>query len=117
MPSFARAFIPDFATIASFFGAVKNSMGGHNHVPKSISQNWVNRVAPYTLINVAGQILEIYLLNPRTFGANAGVGHFEPLYLPIFTARLRTTWRACCIISSLKIIQVCVVVFFVVERI
>jgi hypothetical protein len=89
MPSGTRAYTPDFATISSFFGAARaaggkpgNATGGYDAVPERIPARWTNRVAPYTLLDVTAQIVAQYAAYPRAFGANAGVGNFEPLALP-----------------------------------
>jgi hypothetical protein len=89
MPSGTHLYTPDLATISSFFGAQPaapgspgNATGGYDSVPERIPPNYVNRVLPYTLLDVSTQILEMYLAAPGPFGANAGVGNFEPLSLP-----------------------------------
>jgi hypothetical protein len=89
MPSGTHLYTPDFETISSFFGAQPaakgspgNATGGYDFVPERIPPNFVNRIAPYTVLDVATNILAMYLAAPRAFGDNAGVGNFEPLGLP-----------------------------------
>jgi hypothetical protein len=89
MPSGTHGYIPDLATISSFFGAQPaaqgspgNATGGYDFVPERIPPNFVNRVAPYTLLDVVTNIVALYLAAPGPFGGNAGVGNFEPLRLP-----------------------------------
>jgi hypothetical protein len=70
MPS-GPNYIPDEATISSFFGPVKQSDGTYtfNHAEK-ISANWTNRIAPYSNEDVSTEIMEQYLEYPVLFGGS-----------------------------------------------
>ncbi|KAF2083470.1 putative aromatic peroxygenase [Saccharata proteae CBS 121410] len=73
-------YTPDLATISSFFGASKNSDGtwSFNNMEK-IPDNWTNRVAPYSNMDVTSEILSMYLLHPVLFGGATGSGGFDAL--------------------------------------
>nr|AQA29370.1 hypothetical protein 77 [Fulvia fulva] len=77
MPS-GPDYIPDKATISSFFGAQDNSDGTYsfNNMEK-IPDNWTNRVDPYDLTKVGSEILKMYLLKPVPFGGNTAAGTFN----------------------------------------
>jgi hypothetical protein len=87
-PNAATGFVPDLATISTFFGASKatsgpgNATGGWDYVPERIPAAWYNRVTPYTLLDVVVQMLAQYLGAPVAFGGNAGIGNFQPVNLP-----------------------------------
>ena len=78
-PSFGPDGVPDLPTISSFFGAVSNGNGGWSHVPEQIPENWYNRKAPYTIMDVGGEIQDQYLEHPVLFGGNVGVNNFDAL--------------------------------------
>lgn len=78
MPSGTNNYIPDVATISSFFGAQPDGNGGW--APTSgerIPDNWTNRVSPYTGADVVVEILAQYLAHPVQFGGNTGDGTFD----------------------------------------
>lgn len=79
MPS-GPNYVPDEATISSFFGAQKNSDGTYsfNHA-EQIPPNWTNRVSPYTNELVTTEILAQYLEYPVLFGGATGNGGFDLL--------------------------------------
>jgi hypothetical protein len=77
MPS-GPDYVPDEATISSFFGAVKNSDGSYSfNGEERIPDNWINRVTPYTNDDVTGEILAQYLEYPVLFGGATGNGGFD----------------------------------------
>lgn len=80
-PSYGPEGTPDLATISSFFGAVADAGadGGYAHVGERIPQDWRNRRVPYTLTDVATQILAMYAAYPKLFGGNTGAGNFLAL--------------------------------------
>jgi len=77
MPS-GPDYIPDYATISSFFGATKNSDGTYsfNNMEK-IPDNWTNRLEPYSLMDVGREIFAQYIEYPVLFGGNTGNGGFD----------------------------------------
>ncbi|KAJ4421727.1 hypothetical protein N0V82_003571 [Gnomoniopsis sp. IMI 355080] len=76
MPS-GPDYIPDEATISSFFGATKQSDGTYTFSAEQIPANWTNRVTPYSTTDVTAEILAQYLANPVLFGGNTGNGGFD----------------------------------------
>jgi hypothetical protein len=80
-PSFGDKGVPDLATMEAFFGAKpdSSSSSGYTHVPERIPENWFSRVAPYTLLDVGAEILDLYLMAPKLFGGNVGVNNFDAL--------------------------------------
>jgi hypothetical protein len=111
MPSGTHGYTPDVATISSFFGAQPaakgspgNATGGYDFVPERLPPKYKNRVAPYTLLDVSANILEMYLAAPRVFGGNAGVGNFEPLSLPtgIITGNSTAAEVACALYGLIR---------------
>ena len=70
---------PDLPTISSFFGAVADGNGGYSHKPEQIPDDWHSRVAPYTLLDVANEIFQQYIMYPVEFGGNAGKGNFNSI--------------------------------------
>lgn len=79
MPS-GPNYIPDKATISSFFGAEEQSDGSYtfNNAEK-IPDNWYNREFPYDVVDVTAEILALYLENPVLFGGATGNGGFDLL--------------------------------------
>lgn len=80
MPSGTRGYAPDYYTISTFFGAVKNNSapGGYSfNGQEKIPANWTNRVAPYTDMLVGEEILAQYAEYPVLFGGNTGDGQFD----------------------------------------
>merc|ERR1711977_611007 len=77
MPS-GPDYIPDKATISSFFGAQDNGDGTYsfNNMEK-IPDNWYNRVEPYSNGDVTTEILAMYLEYPVLFGGATGNGGFN----------------------------------------
>lgn len=65
----------------SFFGAVEPAPGetAYGFQPERIPPNWVNREEPYTLLNIGGEILNLYLAYPVLFGGNVGPDNFDAL--------------------------------------
>ena len=78
-PSGGNEGVPDKPTIMSFFGAEDDGNGGYTHVPEKIPDNWFNRVASYSLMDVGGEIFAQYGEYPVLFGGNVGVGNFDAL--------------------------------------
>ncbi|KAG0651348.1 Aromatic peroxygenase [Hyphodiscus hymeniophilus] len=77
MPS-GPDYIPDYATISSFFGAKKNGDGTYAFTgQEKIPDNWTNRVSPYTNEDVVTEILAQYLEYPVLFGGATGNGGFD----------------------------------------
>lgn len=77
MPS-GPNYIPDQATITSFFGAEKQADGtyvfnGNEKIP----DNWYNRVTPYSNEDVTAEIVAQYLEYPVLFGGATGNGGFD----------------------------------------
>lgn len=80
MPSGTNGYIPDYATISTFFGAVKNSDGSYSfNGQEKIPANWTNRVKPYTNQDVTTEILAQYIEYPVLFGGSTGNGGFNLL--------------------------------------
>lgn len=67
MPSGTRGYAPDLETISSFF------------IDEKIPDNWTNRVAPYSNVDVTAEILAMYLENPVLFGGNTADGSFDTI--------------------------------------
>ncbi|KAK9413016.1 putative Heme haloperoxidase family profile domain-containing protein [Seiridium unicorne] len=83
-PNGNDGYQPNLANTASFFGAEKQDNGTWAHVPERIPDNWINRVAPYTLADTVVQILAMYGQYPVGFGGNvngAFVGIDFPPYI------------------------------------
>ncbi|CZR51721.1 uncharacterized protein PAC_01598 [Phialocephala subalpina] len=79
MPS-GPDYTPDEATISSFFGAAKQSDGTYTfNGEEKISDNWTNRVEPYSNSDVVAEILAQYLEYPVLFGGATGNGGFDLL--------------------------------------
>lgn len=76
MPS-GPNYIPDKATISSFFGATEQSDGTYTFSAEKIPANWTNRATPYSTTEVTAEILAQYLENPVLFGGNTGNGGFD----------------------------------------
>lgn len=76
MPS-GPSYVPDEATISSFFGAVEQSDGSYTFTAEKIPDNWYNRVTPYSNVDVTAEILAQYLANPVLFGGATGNGGFD----------------------------------------
>lgn len=76
MPS-GPNYIPDKATISSFFGATEQSDGTYTFSAEQIPANWTNRVTPYSTTDVTAEILAQYLANPVLFGGATGNGGFD----------------------------------------
>jgi unspecific peroxygenase len=87
----------------SFFGATEDGNGGwkFNNMEK-IPDNWYNRKAPYTLVDVNNEINAQYLEHPVLFGGNAGKGNFNALgtFSAIKNGKLDTS-RLLCLIYQL----------------
>lgn len=83
MPSGTRGYAPDEFTISTFFGADKQSDGSYKSVPERIPDDWTNRVEPYTTVDIAGQLLAMYLKHPVLFGGNTGQGFMPANHGPI----------------------------------
>ena len=79
-PSFGNAGTPDLATMQSFFGAESDGSGGWKFNNKEqIPSDWYNRKIPYSIADVAVEIVAQYLAHPVLFGGNAGKGNFDLL--------------------------------------
>lgn len=79
MPS-GPNYIPDVATISSFFGTSKDSAGNWQfNNNEQIPANWTNRILPYTLLEVTGELVDMYLQHPVLLGGNTGNGSFDLL--------------------------------------
>ncbi|CZT50958.1 uncharacterized protein RSE6_12033 [Rhynchosporium secalis] len=79
MPS-GPDYIPDKATISSFFGAQDNGDGTYSfNNQEKIPDNWYNRVKPYSNADVVNEILAQYLEYPVLFGGATGNGGFDTL--------------------------------------
>ncbi|CAG8953597.1 hypothetical protein HYFRA_00010056 [Hymenoscyphus fraxineus] len=79
MPSGTRNYAPDEDTISAFFGAEQQSDGSYKGVPERIPDNWTNRVAPYSVVDVTEEILAMYLKYPVLFGGRIDGGEFQPV--------------------------------------
>ncbi|KAF7870424.1 hypothetical protein EAF04_004169 [Stromatinia cepivora] len=80
MPSGTKNYAPDYETISTFFGAVKNADGSYSfNGGEKIPDNWTNRVTPYTTVDVTVEILAQYLQYPVLFGGATGNGGFDVL--------------------------------------
>ena len=64
--------LPTETVISSFFDAQPTDNGEWTSIPERIPPNWTKRKIPYTLIDVALEILELYLAPPVLFGGNIG---------------------------------------------
>ena len=79
-PSLGPAGSPNLATMESFFGASPDGHGGYAfNNAEQIPATWYNRVEPYSLVDVAVEILAQYLEHPVLFGGNVGPGNFDAL--------------------------------------
>ncbi len=79
-PSLGPAGSPDLATMESFFGASSSDNGGYTfNNAEQIPSNWYNRVSPYSVADVAIEIVAQYLQHPVLFGGNVGPGNFDAL--------------------------------------
>ena len=63
---------PTETVISSFFGAQPDGRGHWTSIPERIPPNWVKRKTPYTLVDVAVEILKLYIAHPVPFGGNTG---------------------------------------------
>lgn len=80
MPSGTHNYVPDLASISSFFGAKKNDDGSYSfNDMEKIPDNWTNRVKPYDNMAVTSEILAQYAQYPVLFGGNTGNGGFDAL--------------------------------------
>ena len=80
MPSGTHGYAPDLATISSFFGAQDNGDGTYSFTGgEKIPDNWTNRKTPYSNMDVTGEIVAQYLLDPVLFGGNTADGSFDAL--------------------------------------
>jgi hypothetical protein len=59
----------------SFFGYVSPGISQPERFPPS----WTNRLTSYTTLDMAEQIVEMYLKHPVLFGGNVGPGNFDAL--------------------------------------
>ncbi|CAF1492270.1 unnamed protein product, partial [Adineta steineri] len=57
---------------APFFGAQKTDCGEWIAIPERMPDNWVKRETPYSLVDIIGQVLKLYLPYPVLFGGNTG---------------------------------------------
>jgi len=79
MPS-GPNYVPDEATITSFFGTTRQADGTYVfNGEEKIPDNWYNRVSPYSNIDVTAEILAQYLEYPVLFGGATGNGGFDLL--------------------------------------
>ncbi|KAH9224889.1 putative aromatic peroxygenase [Leptodontidium sp. 2 PMI_412] len=79
MPS-GPNYIPDKATISSFFGARDNGDGTYSFTgEEKIPDNWYNRIEPYSNSDVVTEILAQYLEYPVLFGGATGNGGFNAI--------------------------------------
>lgn len=80
-PSYGYEGVPDLKTIASFFGAAFDPVapGGWKYINERIPSNWYNRRSPYTIDDVAIEILAQYVQYPKLFGGNIGKNNFNGL--------------------------------------
>jgi hypothetical protein len=79
MPS-GPNYIPDKATIMSFFGTEEDSNGNYVFTGnEKIPDNWTNRVEPYSNSDVTAEIVAQYLEYPVLFGGSTGNGGFDLL--------------------------------------
>lgn len=79
MPS-GPDYIPDLATISSFFGAVQADDGSWSFGEgERIPDQWYNRVSPYSNNDVTLNILAMYASAPVLFGGNTADGSFDGL--------------------------------------
>ena len=77
MPS-GPDYIPDYATISSFFGAQEEADGSYTfNNQERIPANWTNRVTPYSNLLVTQEIVAQYLEYPVLFGGSTGNGGFD----------------------------------------
>ncbi|KAI9662911.1 MAG: hypothetical protein M1821_007958 [Bathelium mastoideum] len=80
-PSGTEGYQPNLNNTATFFGAQKSSNGSWSHVPERIPDNWTNRETPYTILDVATQIFEMYTAHPVGIGGNVN-GTFVGIDFP-----------------------------------
>ncbi|KAL3426484.1 hypothetical protein PVAG01_03275 [Phlyctema vagabunda] len=80
-PSGTDEYQPNLQNTAAFFGAKQQSDGTWSHIPERIPDNWTSRATPYTLLDVALQILDMYAVHPVGFGGNIN-GSFVGLDFP-----------------------------------
>ncbi|CAF0824280.1 unnamed protein product [Adineta ricciae] len=64
--------LPTEKVISSFFGAKQTGNGKWAATPERIPSNWYKRETPYTLVDVAVEILKLYLEHIALFGGNTG---------------------------------------------
>ena len=70
--------------VVNSFGAQQNSNGTWAHVPERIPDDWTTRTTPYSLLDVATQIFEMYGMYPVGIGGNVNdtfVGIDFPPYI------------------------------------
>ncbi|KAF2745595.1 Cloroperoxidase [Sporormia fimetaria CBS 119925] len=69
-PNGNDGYLPTTQNTASFYGARKNNEGQWEKVPERIPDNWVNRKTPYSLLDIAANIIALYTPYPVGFGGN-----------------------------------------------
>ncbi|KAF2200873.1 Cloroperoxidase [Delitschia confertaspora ATCC 74209] len=77
-PNGNDGYVPTLENTATWYGAKKNRDGSYESVPERIPDNWVNREDPYSILEIAGQILKMYAKHPVGFGGNVN-GNFVGL--------------------------------------
>lgn len=66
LPNGTNPDVANFENIAPFF------------LNETFPKNWFRRATPYGLVNLAPDLLALYLGNPTPIGANDGLGNFVP---------------------------------------
>ncbi|UJR11410.1 hypothetical protein I4U23_015590 [Adineta vaga] len=64
--------LPTETVISSFFGAKQTENGKWEAVSEKIPSNWYRRETPFTLVDIAIQVLKLYLEHIALFGGNTG---------------------------------------------
>jgi hypothetical protein len=87
--------------INASFGARKKDDGSWERVPERIPDNWVNRKTPYSLLDIAGEILKMYGMYPVGFGGNVDgkfVGIDFPPYVVGGESKVNTAADVACLL-------------------
>ncbi|KAF2231593.1 Cloroperoxidase [Viridothelium virens] len=80
-PSGTEGYAPNLNNTATFFGAEQSPDGTWVHIPERIPDNWTSRATPYTLLDVATQIFEMYSMYPVGIGGSVN-GTFVGIDFP-----------------------------------
>ncbi|KAL8792072.1 MAG: hypothetical protein Q9195_005327 [Heterodermia aff. obscurata] len=78
--SYGNEGTPDLATVQSFFGTRPTSDGHFTtNSGEKVPDNWHNRRTPYTIPQLAGDVIAMYGKYPVPLGGNIGKGNFNAM--------------------------------------